>query len=207
MPTNEKERVIVFDLNGTFYNKSSKDEFYKFMCLKRPKRVKFYFEMVYYQMLLKYHRINQTEFKENFFNYLDNVFPEQVEEYANEFWEKEYPHHFNDELKAHFNKMKNENVKLICATGALEVYVKPLFNIFSIDGLVGTRTNYTNGTYIVNGEACKGEEKIKRINQLFKGKKYSIIEAYSDSKEDILNHAEKAFLVKDKKIRGYNASP
>ena len=196
-------KVLVFDLNGTFYNKSSKDEFYKFICSKRPNRLKYLFQMGYYKVLLKVHQIRQTEFKENFFNYLDDFPPATVEKYAREFWEREFPENFNKELLNRFTESKAKNVLIFCATGGLELYVKPLFEIYKIDGFAGTRVNYDGHTYLVQGEACKGEEKIKRLETFLEGKSYRIIEAYSDSKEEILDRAEKAFLIKDGEITAY----
>lgn len=196
-------KVMVFDLNGTFYNKSSKDEFYKFIISKRPNRVKYYLQMVYYKLLLKVNQIRQTEFKENFFNYLDDFPPEEVNKYAAEFWEQEYPDNFNKELLRRFTELKAQNVVIFCATGGLELYVQPLFDLFKIDGFAGTRVKYTGHTYLVQGKACKGKEKIKRLEEFLEGKAYRIIEAYSDSKEDILDRAEKAFLIKDGEITTY----
>ena len=194
----EKEvKLIVFDLNGTFYNKSSKDEFYKFVVGKQPKRIRYLFEMAYYKLLKKLHKMRQTEFKENFFNYLDELPPEKVEKLAKEFWKKEYPENFNQELKEYFEKMRKEGVQLFCATGGLELYVKPLFDLFPVDGFAGTQVKYEDGTYKVIGEACKEEEKLRRIIKHFKDQKTQIVEAYSDSKEAILDEADKAYLVDD----------
>lgn len=198
--------VAIFDLNGTFYNKSSKEEFYKFILKKRPNRVKYVFEMSYYYLKMKLNRIQQTEFKENFFNYLDGLPPAKVEEYAGEFWAREFPEGFNKELKKIFDDIKKSDTLLFCATGGFELYVKPLFDLYQIDGLVGTQVEYDGKTYKVIGEACKEEEKIKRIKKLLNGKPFRIIEAYSDSKEVILDKADKAFLIKDKKILPYNRS-
>ena len=75
MAQDEVLKVVVFDLNGTFYNKSSKEEFYKFILKKRPNRLKYMFEMSFYYLQMKLNRIKQTEFKENFFNYLDGLSP------------------------------------------------------------------------------------------------------------------------------------
>ena len=195
--------IVVFDLNGTFYNKSSKEEFYKFILRKNPNRLKYIWEMSFYYLQLKLHRIKQTEFKENFFNYLDNIPPAKVEEYAKEFWEKEFPQEFNGDLLIRFDEFKKKSIPVFCATGGFELYVNPLFEIYKIDGFAGTRVNYTGKTYKVEGQACKDEEKIRRLEELLKGKSYKIIEAYSDSKEEILDRAEKAFLVKDGKITPY----
>lgn len=196
--------VVVFDLNGTFYNNSSKDRFFQFICSKRPGRLKYAFEIGYYYLLKKLNAIRRTDFKENFFNYLDEFTPAQVESYAQEFWQQEFPENFNGELIARFKKFREEGILVICATGGLELYVKPLFNLFEIDGLVGTQVKYNGRTYIVQGEACKGGEKIQRLEELLEGRRYRLIEAYSDSKEEILDEAEKAFLIKDGKILSYS---
>jgi HAD superfamily hydrolase (TIGR01490 family) len=193
----EKKKIAVFDLNLTFYNKSSKDAFYLFLCSKKPKRIKYYLQMLYYKLLLKLHKINQTEFKENFFNYLDGISPEQVEAYAREFWNNEYPGNFNKALKQRFEQLKKEGVQIVCATGGLELYVKPLFDLYPINAMVGTRVKYENGTYLIIGKACKKEEKLCRINEYYKDQDIEIVEAYSDSHEDILNSAKKAYLIRN----------
>lgn len=204
MESSEEEiKVVVFDLNGTFYNKSSKDEFFRFVSSKQPRRLYYLFQMAYYVALKKLHQIRKTEFKENFFNYLDHLPPEQVEAYAKEFWEKEYPANFNRELKSRFDQHKKEGAFIYCATGGLELYVKPLFDKYAIDGFAGTKVRYENSTYKVIGKACKDEEKLQRLDTYLKGKPYRIIEAYSDSEEAILDKAEKAFLIKDDKIIPY----
>lgn len=199
----EELKVIVFDLNMTFYNKSSKDEFFEFICSKRPQRLAYFFEMTYYKVLRQLHQIRKTEFKENFFNYLDKIPPDQVKAYAAEFWEQEYPKNFNRELMAHFDNMKKQGVKLYCATGGLELYVAPLFKLYEIDGFAGTVVNYEQETYKVQGKACKDEAKVRRMEHHYNGKPFKVIEAYSDSKEAILDEAEKAFLLKDGQIKPY----
>lgn len=198
-------RVVVFDLNGTFYNKSSKEEFYKFLLKKQPNRIKYFFQMGYFTVLLKLKQIKQTEFKENFFNYLDDFPPAKVEEFAKEFWEQEFSEKFNKELIRRFNELKQQETLLFCATGGFELYVKPLFDIYEINGFAGTRVKYDGHTYLIKGKACKEEEKIERLEKFLNGKPYRIIEAYSDSEEEILKRAEKAYLIKDGKITPYKS--
>ena len=195
--------MVVFDLNGTFYNKSSKTEFFKFISFKNFGRWKYAFEMGFYNILQKLNLIGQTKFKENYFNYLNNIPPEKVEEYGLEFWKKEYPSNFHPELIRKFDQFKDQKVLLYCATGTLELYTKPLFNLYKIDGYSGTKVKYNGHSYVSDGPACKGEEKIKRLEEYLNGRPYRIIEAYSDNKEPILDRAEKAFLIKDGKIVPY----
>lgn len=204
MAENSKIKVVVFDLNKTFYLKSSKEEFYKFLCTKRPRRFRFFFEMVFFTVLEKLHLIRQTEFKENFFNYLNNLPPEKVTEFAIEFWQREYPQNFNPEIKQILEKARAEGKELFCATGALEVYVKPLFDLFPIAGIAGTKTNYSGETYKIAGKACKGEEKVKRVEAHYQNRKFMIAEAYSDREEELFEYTERPFLVKKGKIVPFN---
>jgi hypothetical protein len=85
----------------------------------------------------------------------------------------------------------------------LEVYVKHLFSYYPVDALFGTRTNYEGTTYLVAGKACKGMEKIRRMEKHFGGS-VEIVEAWSDSREEILTHAKTAFLVKDGELKPYS---
>lgn len=197
--------MLVFDLNGTFYKESSKDEFFKFILKKRPGRFKYLLQMGYYKLMLKLNQIKQTEFKENFFNYLDDFKPEEVEEYAKEFWEQEFPKNFNEELLDRFKTARENGIMLFCATGGLELYVKPLFDLYPVEAFAGTRVSYNGHTYLTVGEACKAEEKIVRIEEYMGSKPYRLVEAYSDSKEEILDNADVAFLLKNGKIVPYQS--
>jgi HAD superfamily phosphoserine phosphatase-like hydrolase len=200
----EEKQVAVFDLNGTLYNKSSKDEFFKFICTKKPASAIKYFHMGRFMILKKLHLVGQTEFKENFFSYLDGISPAQVSDYACEFWEKEFPSDFNQTLMSQVKELKQQGIAVYIITGALELYVKPLVEMYKeIDGFAGTRTEYRNQKHLVAGEACKGKVKLKALGELLNGEPFRIVEAYSDSKEPILDEAQKAFLIKDGKAMPY----
>ncbi|HSI90777.1 MAG TPA: HAD-IB family phosphatase [Adhaeribacter sp.] len=203
MAAKSEIKVIVIDLNQTFYLKSSKEEFYKFICTKRPWRIGYFFEMMFFNFLKNLNLIRQTEFKENFFNYLDELPPEKVKEYAKEFWQQEFPQNFNQEIMNRLDKAKAEGQEIFCATGALEVYVKPLFELYPINGLAGTRTRYTGKTYEVEGKACKGEEKVKRVQEHYAGRSFTITESYSDNEEELFEITERPFLVEDGRIIPY----
>ena len=207
MAEQEQEiKVAVFDLNGTLYHKSSKDAFYYFILRRKKEKLLVYLEMLLYKLLLKVHAIGQTEFKENFFNYLDHLPPREVDTLAREFWQEEFPEHFNQELMDHIRELRRQGVKVVCITGGLELYVNPLFELFEIDAVAGTVVEYVDGTYKVQGEACKGKEKLQRLGKIFGGRSYRITEAFSDSEEDILDAAEKAYLVKDGKLEPYESA-
>lgn len=196
MKTQSAHRVAVFDINGTLYRKSSKEEFFKYVCFKNGYKLLDIYHLITYKLLGKTHLINQTEFKENFFNYLNGMPPDTVKRYAQEYWSIEYPQYFNEKLLQRVKELKKDGVQIVCISGGLDVYMRPLFKLFEVDDFYCTATCYEGDTYLVDGEACKGDVKLDRLKHHFGDEPYRIVEAYSDDPEPLLEEAEKAFIIK-----------
>nr|WKN39610.1 HAD family hydrolase [Tunicatimonas sp. TK19036] len=192
-----KHRIAVFDINGTLYNKKSKEEFFKYICYRKNYKLFSLYHLVLFKLLGKLRLINQTEFKENFFNYLDGLPPDKVDRYAREYWSVEYPYYFNDKLLKRVEELRQDGVKIVFASGGLDVYMKPLLEFFEADASFFTQVRYTNKTYKVVGEACKGKEKIRAIQEYFGDESFTVVEAYSDDPEAVLDMAQKPYLVKE----------
>jgi len=191
-------KIVVYDLNQTLYKKSSKDSFFKFVCYKKELKIFYLFQLFWFQFLNKTNLIGKTTFKENFYNYLNGLPPETVEKYAKQFWEIEFPDLFNKKMLADIERFYSEGINIYIVTGGFEVYTKYLEKLLPVK-VMGTQTKYENGTYKIIGEACNGEEKLKRLNtEIPQG--YEFLEAYSDKKEPILYEAEKGYFVEDEKI-------
>lgn len=203
MPSDQVERVAVFDINGTLYNKKSKEEFFKFICYRNSYKLLDIYNIILFNFLAKIKAINQTQFKENFFTYLDHLPPDMVDQYAREYWSIEYPRYFNQELLEKVDTLRQQGVQIFCISGGLDIYMNPLYELFPVDAHMSTHVKYDGKTYKVIGEACKGEEKIRRLDAYFQGKSYRVVEAYSDSEEEILDIADEAFIVKKGRIEQY----
>ena len=201
----EKTKIAVFDINGTLYHKKSKEEFFRFICYRNSYKLIDMYHLILFKLLGKLRLINQTQFKENFFNYLDGLPPEQVKRYAREYWSIEYPYYFNDELLQRVEELRNEGVKIFCITGGLDVYMTPLFELFPVDGYMCTRTRYDDGTYRIVGEACKNQEKINRLCEHFGDDSFHVVEAYSDDNEEVLELADQAYVVKKGKVEALSS--
>ena len=197
-------RIAVFDINGTLYNKKSKEEFFKYICYRKNYKLFSLYHLILFKLLAKVRLINQTEFKENFFNYLDGLPPDKVDRYAREYWSVEFPYYFNDNLLKRVEELRKDGVKIVFASGGLDVYMNPLLEFLKADESFFTQVRYTNQTYKVVGEACKGVEKIRCIEEHFGKDAFRVVEAYSDDPEPVLDMAEQAYLVKkDGKIVPY----
>jgi phosphoserine phosphatase len=201
MKSTKTIKIAVFDLNQTVFNKSSKEEFFRFLVAKKPRKLLNLFQMGFYTLLKEQKLISKTDFKENFFHYLDGLEPSTLQDYAREYWSQQWPDHFNASLLAKIEELRQAGIQVYFITGALDIYVAPLFEHFlQTDGWLSTRTQYIKGRYKVIGKACKDEEKIRRLQQLLYTQPFEIIEAYSDKEEAVLQQAKKSFLVKNKEI-------
>ncbi len=189
------QKVVVYDLNKTLYEKSSKDEFFKFICYKRGYKIIRLLQLAWLKGLGKTGMISKTHFKENFYDYLKGLPPEQVNRYAKEFWNMEFPDKFRQKMIEDIKRFNHENVKVYIITGGFEVYTKYLEELLPVK-VLGTRTEYKNGNYEVIGKACNDQEKVRRLKEEVEGK-FRLLEAYSDDKEEILTQAEKAYLITD----------
>ena len=187
------QEVVVYDLNKTLYKKSSKDEFFKFICYKKNYKLLSLAELGWYKTMGKLRIFSKTEFKENFYNYLKNLEPDKVRKYARQFWQMEFPEYFREKMIEDIKKFHESGIKVYVITGGFEIYTKYLEELMPVE-VMGTRTEYVDGNYKVIGEACNDEEKVRRLEEAV-GKDYKLLEAYSDDKEEILSIAEKGYFL------------
>ncbi|MDT0648664.1 HAD family hydrolase [Autumnicola edwardsiae] len=198
------QEIIVYDLNQTLYKKSSKDEFFKFICYKKGYKLVHLFQIGLLMVIGKLRIMSKTYFKENFYDYLNKIPPEQVRKYAEQFWNVEFPEHFREDMVADIIEKDKAGIKVYLVTGGFEVYTKYLEKLLPLK-VVGTVTKYENEDYKIIGKTCNDEEKLRRLDAEINGD-YKILEAYSDDDEEILYKAEKGYLLKDGELKSVQDS-
>lgn len=189
------EKIIVYDLNQTLYKKSSKDEFFKFICYKKDYKLIHSFQLAWMYLLYSLNLVNKTYFKENFYNYLKNIPPHTVQKYAKQFWQIEFPEHFRKDMIEDIHTHVQNGIKVYIITGGFEVYTKYMEELLPIR-VLGTKTRYEDNNYKIEGVTCNNEEKIRRLKEDLDGE-YVLLEAYSDDDEEILYHAEEGYLLNE----------
>lgn len=188
-------RIVVYDLNRTLYRKSSKNEFFKFIRSKENKKTFKLLKMLPVSLVYSMKLLSKTRFKQHFYSYLDDIPPEEMEGLAREFWSQEYPENFRKSLLGDIQKLRLEGVDVYIVTGAYEVYAKYIENLLPVK-VIGTRTKYENGKYIIQGKACNDAEKVRRLKEEINGD-FEFLKAYSDDDEQILYEAEKGYYLKN----------
>lgn len=192
-------KIALFDIDKTLIKGDSMFKLLKYTINKYPKAKwklpKLFFMLVAYK--LKF--IDTRKAKENMFytlNYLNN---EDLEEFYNDVIKATVYSDAIEEIK----KLRKMDYYILLISASPECYLK-FFEIEDyVDGVIGTKLSLKNDGYInkIEGENCKGEEKVKRITKYLKEKDLCINKvesvAYSDSLSDLpmFNLVGKAYLI------------
>lgn len=76
--------------------------------------------------------------------------------------------------------------RVYIVSASLDIYLKPLADMWQLDGVICTKAECENGCLSgkISGKNCRGEEKAKRIKSVFSEKELKDSIAYGDSDGD-----------------------
>ncbi|ELC8444088.1 HAD-IB family hydrolase [Clostridium perfringens] len=192
-------KIALFDIDKTLIKGDSMFKLLKYTISKYPKAKwklpKLFFMMVAYK--LKF--IDTKKAKENMFYTLNYLSNEDFEQFYNCVIKTTVYSDAIEEIK----KLRKMGYYILLVSASPECYLK-FFEIEDyVDGVIGTKLHLENDRYInrIEGENCKGEEKVRRITSYLKERDFCIDKpnslAYSDSLSDLpmFNLVGKAYLI------------
>lgn len=151
--------------------------------------------------------------KESFIAFIDGIEEEQMQMLVREFYDNVFINIFYEDAMASMKKLKSEGYKVILISASAEFYLNELYKIKEVDKVIGTRFTVINGkhTRIIQGENCKGEEKVVRLKQYLKEENMEVdfknSYMFSDSLSDspLFNLVGNPYLINsNKKNHNYN---
>jgi phosphoserine phosphatase len=76
------------------------------------------------------------------------------------------------------------------------MFLKPIADVYQFE-LIGTLLSYHHPKYLIQGENCKGVEKVKRLKKYLNTEELSISESYSDSLSDtpLFEHSKNGYII------------
>lgn len=182
----------VFDFDGTLYNGDSSVDFFLYELFRGRVGVKkiFYFFAVLIKKVLG--AATTKDLKSALFSFVvkraeKNLLFSDLKD----FWKKH-----KSKLRA--DLLKEGAGESIVITASPDFLVRGGCEILKIKCLIATKLNLKTGK--IDGENCKGEEKVRLFDAAFKGR--VIDRFYTDSISDrpLIKKAKKAFFIKGKKI-------
>lgn len=177
----------LYDFDNTIYKHDSSFKFYMFCIKFRPV---LFFRLLYVFVLYclnALHIISTKVFKERVFSYIAKL--KNVDEIVEKFWQKQ-----TKNISAWYLTNRRED-DVICSASP-EFLVAACFKTINPTAtIVATKMNKQTGK--IEGENCKGEEKVNRLKQIFSDENLKFNAVYTDSLSDfpILDLTENKFIV------------
>lgn len=180
--------TVIFDLDGTL---TRKDTYFPFLlsCIGRFGLSKHsIWRIPFYTSLFLCGRITRTRLKEIF---LDSVLAgvtlnklkPLTERYISDLLERKMNHPVIQRLRSHLER----HDRVILATASFDLYVNELAERLKIPHVVCTRAEVDEGvvTGRIDGENCRGEEKVRRLEGLLSPSDWSSSIFYTDHLSDL----------------------
>lgn len=164
------ERLAIFDVDYTLTKRETLAQLYMFMLKKKPSFIihapRSFFSALLYALKV----FDAKRAKENFISFIEGIKEEEMQSLVKEFYEKKLSKIIYEDAIKMIKKLKMEGYKVYLISASPEFYLNELYNIKEVDKIIGTRFKCDNGVYrrIMEGENCKGEEKVRRLKEELK---------------------------------------
>lgn len=186
-----KEKLAIFDVDYTLTKKETLVEFYIFMMKKNPKLLKYLPKSLFSSMFYFFNIHDASTVKKVFIRFIDGIEENEMKKIVKEFYEVRLSKILYKDAIDMIKKMKMQGYKIYLISASAEFYLNELYNIKEVDKVIGTRFTTEKGIHRnkINGENCKGEEKVKRLKEVLKEENMDVNfeESYmfSDSLSDL----------------------
>lgn len=182
-------------------------ELFKYAIKKDKKNLRFLPRAIYCGIMYAIGIYDERKVKETFLRFIDGIKEEELAELVKEFYDERLKNILYDDALKMMKKLKNEGYDIYLISASPEFYVNEFYNIKEVDKVIGTKFGFENGTFVrkMVGNNCKGEEKVRRLNEVLKDEKIEVDfkESYmfSDSLSDkpLLDLVGKPYLINYKK--------
>lgn len=179
--------VDLYDFDKTVFPVDSTSAFWLF-CLKRhPAILKHLPKQIIGGIKYFLKKYTLTQFKEQFFCFLESV---DGEKEAEAFWEAN-----EHRIYKWFRPEENDAVTVVCSASP-EFEIRPVLEKLGVKIILGTRVDVKTGKF--TGVNCKGEEKVKRIKEALGECEFR--NAYTDNPQSdapMLSLAENKYVIED----------
>lgn len=143
-----------------------------------------------------------TRYKEKWLSLAEGLTEEEIAELSEKFVKECIIPDLKPGVEEKIKQYKDSGYTIIFATASFEVYFRYLAEYFNVDYFFGTQVQNYDGKWRINGENCKGQEKIRRILEKLPENEIDKAESvgFSDSMSDYpFSRLVRSFYVVDKK--------
>ena len=166
------EKLAIFDIDYTITRKETLMEFFKYLVSKDIKNIKFWPRALYSGLMYSIKVYDERRVKECFLKFIDNIDEKDLAKLTKSFYDERLSSILYKDAVDMIKKLKNEGYMVILISASPEFYIKEFYAIKEVDLIIGTKFAFEGGKFVrkMDGNNCKGEEKVKRLNEVLKEK-------------------------------------
>lgn len=168
------EKLAIFDVDFTLTKKETLIQFYMFMLKKNKKLIKFLPANIFSGLSYVTGRITAQESKERFLKFIINIHQDEMKLLVKEFYEKRLSKILYKDAMDTLEKMKKEGYLIYLISASPEFYLNEFYSVPHVDMVIGTKMKRDDEGFkfsnFIHGVNCKGDEKVKRLNEVLKAK-------------------------------------
>lgn len=199
------EKLAIFDVDYTLTKSETLYELSKFMIRKDKKLLRHLPGSLGSAMFYVFKIFDEKQAKNNFIRFLNGIQEEKLSELMKEFYHQKLSKILYKDAIDTIKKLKDQGCLIYLISASPEAYLKELYEIKEVDMIIGTKLEYGNSRYTIQGNNCKGEEKVKRLMEVLEKENIEVdfknSYMYSDSLSDLplLKLVGNPFLINYKK--------
>ena len=201
------EKLAIFDIDYTITRKETLMEFFKYLVSKDIKNIKFLPRALYSGLMYGVKVYDEKRVKECFLKFIENIDEAELAKLTKSFYDEKVSKILYKDAVDMIKKLKKEGYMVVLISASPEFYVKEFYAIKEVDLIIGTKFTFEDGKFIrkMDGNNCKGKEKVRRLNKVLKEKNIKVdfknSYMFSDSLSDkpLLDLVGKPYLINYKK--------
>ena len=185
----KKSIVTIYDFDHTIYDGDASVDFYLYSVLHQPSLLKYVPYQGWHILLYILGLHSRKAFKERFFVFLKSL--KNTDKAVDKFWQRNAR-----KIKGWYLSRDHSSDVIISASP--DFLLRPMSDTLGVHALIATNMDRKTGT--INGENCRGEEKVLRLERELG--KIKVESTYSDSLSDmpIFNLANNAYVVRNNSL-------
>lgn len=205
------DKLAIFDIDYTITKKETLMELFKFMIKEDKKNIRFLPRAMFSGTMFLFKIYDERKTKETFLKFLDGIDEKDLAQLVKKYYDEKLSKIFYIDAIEKIKQLKSQGYKIYLISASPEFYLNEMYAIKEVDKIIGTKFFIKDGKFVrsMDGENCKGKEKVKRLKEELKKENIQVdfknSYMFSDSLSDkpLFDLVGKPYLINFKKDHEY----
>jgi HAD superfamily hydrolase (TIGR01490 family) len=205
------DKLAIFDVDYTITRKETLMQLFKYVIIKDIRNIKFLPRALYSGLMYSIKIYDEKRVKESFLKFIDGIDEKELTLLIKNFYKDVLEKILYKDAIEMMKNLKQQGYKIYLISASPEFYLREFYAIKEVDMIIGTKFTLKDGKFIrrMQGENCKGEEKVRRLKEVLKRDNidvdYKNSYMFSDSLSDkpLLDLVGNAYLINYKKKNNF----